>query len=45
MEAAYEQIKQTTWDRIDLITRSQDEETPDVPTPGSQASRYMRMTR
>ena len=45
MEKSYEQIKQTTWDRIDLITAPQDEETPDVPTPGSQAPRFMRITR
>lgn len=43
--ASYEQIKQTTYDRIDLISRSQDEETPDVPTPGSQGPRYMGLTR
>lgn len=45
LAASYEQIKQTTWDRIDLITRPQDEETPDVPTPGSQGPRFMRLTR
>lgn len=45
LATSYEQIKQTTWDRIDLITRSQDAETPDVPTPGSQAPRYMRISR
>lgn len=44
MATSYEQIKQTTWDRIDLITRSQDE-TPDLPTPGSQGPRFMRLTR
>lgn len=45
LAASYEQIKQTTWDRIDLITRPQDEVTPDVPTPGSQGPRFMRITR
>lgn len=45
LEASYEQIKQTTYDRIDLITRSQDEVTPDVPTPGSQGPRFMRISR
>jgi hypothetical protein len=43
--ASYEQIKQTTYDRIDLITRSQDEVTPDLPTPGSQGPRYMGLSR
>ena len=41
---AYEQAKQTTYDRIDLAVRSQDV-TPDLPTPGSDGSRYMRVTR
>jgi hypothetical protein len=45
LSTSYEQTKQTTWDRIDLITRSQEEETPDVPTPGSQTTRYMRLSR
>lgn len=45
LESAYEQIKQTTWDRIDLITASQDTETPDAPTPGTQGPRYMGLTR
>jgi hypothetical protein len=45
LAASYEQIKQTTWDRIDLITRSQDDVTPDLPTPGSQGPRYMGLTR
>ena len=40
----YEQAKQTTWDRIDLAVRSQDV-TPDLPTPGSDGPRYMRVTR
>lgn len=44
LAASYEQIKQTTWDRIDLITRPQDV-TPDVPTPGSQGPRFMRISR
>lgn len=44
MEAAYEQAKQTTYDRIDLAVRSQDV-TPDLPTPGSDGPRYMRVTR
>lgn len=45
LEASYEQIKQTTYDRIDLITRSQDEVTPEIPTPGSQGPRFMRISR
>lgn len=44
MHDAYEQAKQTTWDRIDLAVRSQDV-TPDLPTPGSDGPRYMRITR
>jgi hypothetical protein len=44
IEAAYEQAKQTTYDRIDLAIRSQDV-TPDLPTPGSDGPRYMRLTR
>lgn len=44
LAAAYEQAKQTTWDRIDLITAPQ-ETTPSAPTPGSQGPRYMRITR
>jgi hypothetical protein len=44
MEAAYEQSKQTTYDRIDLAVRGQDI-TPDLPTPGSDGPRYMRITR
>jgi hypothetical protein len=45
LEAAYEQTKQTTWDRIDLATAPQDAVTPDVPTPGAQGPRYMGITR
>ena len=45
LEAAYEQIKQTTWDRIDLATAPQDTDTPDIPTPGAQGPRYMGLTR
>lgn len=45
LAASYEQIKQTTWDRIDLLTAPQDVLTPDVPTPGSQGPRFMRITR
>jgi hypothetical protein len=45
LEASYEQIKQTTWDRIDLATAPQDDATPDVPTPGVQGPRYMGITR
>jgi hypothetical protein len=45
LSTLYEQTKQTTWDRIDLITRSQEDETPYVPTPGSQTTRYMRLSR
>jgi hypothetical protein len=44
LEAAYEQSKVTTYDRIDLAVRSQDV-TPDLPTPGSDGPRYMRLTR
>jgi hypothetical protein len=44
LETAYEQAKQTTWDRIDLAIRAQDE-TPDVPVPGAEPIRYMRLTR
>jgi hypothetical protein len=44
MHDAYEQAKQTTYDRIDLAVRSQDV-TPDLPTPGSDGPRYMRVTR
>jgi hypothetical protein len=45
LEASYEQIKQTTYDRIDLATAAQDEATPDVPTPGAQGPRFMGITR
>lgn len=45
LEAAYEQTKQTTWDRIDLATAPQDAVTPDNPTPGAQGPRYMGLTR
>lgn len=45
LEAAYEQIKQTTWDRIDFLTAPQDVVTPDAPTPGSQGPRYVGITR
>jgi hypothetical protein len=45
LEQSYEQIKQTTWDRIDFVTAPQDQETPDVPTPGSQGPRFMGLTR
>lgn len=44
MQEAYDQTKQTTWDRIDLITRDQSE-TPAVPEPGSQGPRYMGLSR
>lgn len=45
LEQAYEQTKQTTWDRIDFITASQDSVTPDPPTPGSQGPKYMGVSR
>lgn len=45
LESSYEQIKATTWDRIDLATASQDQSTPDVPTPGAQGPRFMGITR
>lgn len=45
LEAAYEQAKATTWDRIDLLTAPQDAVTPDTPTPGSQGPRYVGITR
>jgi hypothetical protein len=45
LEAAYEQAKATTWDRIDLLTAPQDAVTPDAPTPGSQGPRYVGITR
>jgi hypothetical protein len=44
LATAYEQAKQTTWDRIDLITAPQ-KTTPDLPTPSSQGPRYVRITR
>ena len=45
LEATYEQTKQTTWDRIDFITASQDTVTPNVPDPGSQEPRFLRISR
>jgi hypothetical protein len=45
LESSYEQIKATTWDRIDLATASQDDSTPDVPTPGAQPPRFMAISR
>lgn len=45
LEAAYEQAKATTWDRIDLLTAPQDAVTPDAPSPGTQGPRYMGITR
>lgn len=45
LESAYEQIKQTTWDRIDFLTAPQDVATPDPPMPGTQAPRFVGITR
>lgn len=45
LEATYEQTKATTWDRIDFLTASQNDVTPDAPTPGSQGPRYVGITR
>jgi hypothetical protein len=45
MHDAFENARQTTWDRIDLAIRSNETETPEVPTPGGDAIRYMRIAR
>lgn len=45
LEAAYEQAKSTTWDRIDFLTAPQDAVTPDAPNPGTQGPRYVGITR
>lgn len=45
LEQSYEQAKQTTWDRIDFATASQDSETPETPEPGSQGPRFLTVSR
>lgn len=45
LEQSYEQAKATTWDRIDFLTASQDDITPDPPHPGTQGPRYVGITR
>lgn len=45
LEQTYEQTKQTTWDRIDFITASQDSVTPDPPDAGSQGPKFMSVSR
>jgi len=44
MRENFERVKQTTWDRIDLLTAPQDETAP-IPQPGEQGPRFMRITR
>jgi len=44
LEASYEQTKATTFARIDLAVRGQ-EETPDVPVPGFEPRIQIRLTR
>lgn len=41
----FEQIKQTTFDRIDFATRTQELETPEQVVPGQEKTLYIRMTR
>jgi hypothetical protein len=45
LEAAYEQSKATTKDRVDLAIRSQLEATPDPPSPGNEAKQKIMVTR
>lgn len=45
LETSFEQTRATTWDRIDFLTANQEESTPEVPTPGSQEPRFLRVSR
>lgn len=44
LEANYEKIKQTTWDRIDFLTQPQ-VETPEAPDPGSGGPKFVAVSR
>lgn len=41
----FESVKQTTFDRIDFATRSQELETPEQVVPGQEKTLYIRMVR